>query len=131
MSPLQLLTLTLLSLVLSAPPKSRGGRKEGDDYYFGIGGNIHGGALNNNGAVGVGGHIVDGFVNQGAGGNLGVGGSLYGGQFNLHRDSGTLVRGHAVNSLITHGYGGNPGFGGNPGYGGNPGCGCIYCPCKK
>merc|ERR1719369_279738 len=106
MSPLQLLTLTLLSLVLSAPPNSRGGRKEGDDYYVGIGGNVFGGTMNNNGVVGVGGHIVDGLVNQGADGLLGVGGSLYGGQFNLHRDSGTFVRGDAVNSAINHGYGG-------------------------
>merc|ERR1711970_647252 len=137
MLTLQLLTLTLLSLVLSAPPKSRGETKEGDDYFVGIGGNVFGGYMNNNGVVGVAGNIIDGNVNQGPGGNLGVGGSLYGGQFDLHRDSGTFVRGHAVNSLINHGYGGNPGFGGNPGYGGNPGhggtnCGCIYCqPCKK
>jgi len=72
------------------------------DYFLGIGGNVHGGQMNNNGVVGVGGSIVDGFVNQGAHGRLGVGGNLHGGQFNLNSASDTRVGGSAIGSYINH-----------------------------
>jgi len=79
------------------------------DYFLGIGGNVHGGQMNNNGVVGVGGSIVDGFVNQGAHGRLGVGGNLHGGQFNLNSASDTRVGGSAIGSYINHLPGNLPG----------------------
>jgi len=103
MLSLHLLTLTLLPLVLSAPPiplEVDQDSKEGDDSAVNIPGNLHGGHLYNNEELNVRGNINNGLVDQGAQGSLGVGGDLNNGKFNLRANSKTNVKGDINNAVI-------------------------------
>merc|ERR1712215_535801 len=105
MAALQFLTLTLLSLVLSAPapPKASEGKK-GDDYDLAMRGNLNHGRLHSNaGLVSVGNNANHARVGLGPNGNLAVGNDINSGLYNLHGHSKTLVGSDVNGAVINHG----------------------------